>query len=112
ATAIAAHADNDYVQLLEEMGLAGAVLVGLFLAGISFTILRLALRGRSSISNAVYGLALGLIAVTIHSATDFGQRLPANFFITATFCGLIVAIARLEKRNHDIRRDEVHFQRA
>jgi O-antigen ligase/tetratricopeptide (TPR) repeat protein len=112
ATAIAVHADNDYAQLLEEMGLAGAILVGLFVGGVSFAILKLALRGRSSISNAVYGLALGLIAVAIHSATDFGQRLPANFCLTAIFCGLIVAIARLEKRNRDIRRDKVHSQRA
>ena len=40
ATAVAAHADNDYAQLLAEMGLTGAILVGLFLAGISFAILR------------------------------------------------------------------------
>ena len=112
ATAVAAHADNDYAQLLEEMGLVGAILIGLFFAGVAVAILKLAFRGHSSVSNAVYGLALGLIAVAIHSATDFGQRLPANFCITATFCGLIVAIARLEKRNRDIRHDRVPRQAA
>ena len=40
----------------------------------------------------------GLIAIAIHSATDFGQRLPANGCLTATFCGLIIAMSRLEKR--------------
>jgi O-antigen ligase/tetratricopeptide (TPR) repeat protein len=111
AAAVAEHADNDYAQLLEEMGLIGAITLGLFFAGIAVTALKLAYRGRSSISHAVYGLALGLIAIAIHSASDFGQRLPANFCLTATFCGLIVAIAGLEKRNRDIRHDRVHRQR-
>jgi O-antigen ligase/tetratricopeptide (TPR) repeat protein len=110
AAAVAAHADNDYAELLEEMGVAGAILVGLFFAGVAITILKLAFRGRSSVSNAVYGLALGLIAVALHSTTDFGQRLPANFCVTAAFCGLVVAIAGLEKRNRNIRHDRVHRQ--
>jgi tetratricopeptide (TPR) repeat protein len=33
----------------------------------------------------------------IHSATDFGQHLPANFCLSAVVCGLLVAIARRER---------------
>jgi O-antigen ligase/tetratricopeptide (TPR) repeat protein len=110
--AVATNADNDYVQLLEEMGLAGAILVGLFLAGVGFTAVKLGVRGHSSQSAAVYGLAFGLVAVAIHSATDFGQRLPANFCLTATFCGLVVAIAQAEKRKRGIRRDKLQPQRS
>jgi tetratricopeptide (TPR) repeat protein len=101
--AVAAHADNDYAQSLEEMGIVGAILIGIFLTGVALTIIKLAVRGRTPLSAAVYGLALGLIAVAIQSATDFGQRLPANFCLTGTFCGLVVAIARVEKRHREVR---------
>jgi tetratricopeptide (TPR) repeat protein/O-antigen ligase len=93
---LAAHADNDYAQLLEEMGLAGAAMVALFLIGVASTAIKLAVRGRTSSSAAVYGIAFGLIAVAIHSASDFGQRVPANFLLSATLCGLLVAITRSE----------------
>lgn len=95
---LAAHADNDYAQLLEEMGVAGAIFVGLFFAGVGFLAIQTIRQDRSPLSMANYGLLFGLIAIAIQSATDFGQRLPANFCLTATFCGLIVSIARNERR--------------
>lgn len=97
-SALAAHADNDYAQMLEEMGLIGASLVALFFAGVCFVAIQTIRHARSPLSMSVYGLLFGLIAVAIQSATDFGQRLPANFCLTATFCGLILSIARSERR--------------
>jgi tetratricopeptide (TPR) repeat protein len=96
--ALAGHADNDYVQLLEEMGLVGAALVLVFLIGVATIIAKLAVSGRTASSAAAFGLAFGLIAVAIHSASDFGQRLPANLCLSAATCGLLVAIARMERR--------------
>jgi hypothetical protein len=60
-------------------------------------IARLALHGRSSVAGGVLGLTFGLIAVAIHSFSDFGQRIPANLILSAAICGLIVAIAVEEK---------------
>lgn len=97
--AVAAHADNDYAQLLEETGLLGAVLVIAFVAGIAILAWKLMFQGRKSVSNAAFGIAFGLLAVAIHSATDFGQRVPANFGLSAIFCGLLVAIDRMEGRS-------------
>jgi tetratricopeptide (TPR) repeat protein len=107
ARALAAHADNDYAQLLEETGIAGAALLAVFLIGIGTLVVKLALRGRTSSSAAAFGIAFGLIAVLIHSATDFGQRLPANFCLSATLCGLLVAIARMEHRASHARRGDL-----
>jgi O-antigen ligase/cytochrome c-type biogenesis protein CcmH/NrfG len=94
---VAAHADNDYAQLLEETGVAGAILVAAFLFGISQLVLKLVRRKGSSSSVAAFGLAFGLIAVAIHSASDFGQRVPANLCLTATICGLLVALSLQER---------------
>jgi tetratricopeptide (TPR) repeat protein len=98
---LAAQADNDYAQLLEETGITGAALVGAFAAGIAWLVFRLATRGQTPVSEGVFGLMFGLIAIAIHSATDFGQRLPANGCLTATYCGLIVAMSRIEKRHQN-----------
>jgi O-antigen ligase len=94
---IATHADNDYAQLLEETGIVGAALVAAFLAGIAYLIGWLTFRGRSSAAAGALGLAFGLIAVSIHSFSDFGQRVPAVFCLSAAMCGLVVAIAIEEK---------------
>jgi O-antigen ligase len=100
---IAAHADNEYAQLLEETGIFGCAAAAIVLCGVAALIGRLAFRGRKPISVAVYGIMFGLIAVAIHSATDFGQRLPANLVLSATFCGLLVAIARGESPRPGVR---------
>jgi tetratricopeptide (TPR) repeat protein len=100
---VAEHADNDYAQLLEETGIVGGLLVTAFVISIGTLAVRLAIRGRTAASAAAFGLGFGLIAVAIHSATDFGQRLPANFVLSATFCGLVVAISRIEARDRLVR---------
>jgi len=43
---LAAHADNDYVELLEEVGLTGALCVAAFVASIGILAYRLMSRGR------------------------------------------------------------------
>lgn len=102
--AVAVHADNDYAQLLEETGLVGTVLVAAFVIGIATLIIALVRNGRTPAAYAAFGLGFGLLAVAIHSGSDFGQRIPANFILSATFCGLAVSIARIEARDRLLRR--------
>jgi O-antigen ligase/tetratricopeptide (TPR) repeat protein len=97
APIIAEHADNDYAQLLEETGVVGAALVGVFLLTILGLLIKLCRRGRTPLSAAAFGLAFGMLAVALHSATDFGQHLPAVFCLSAVTCGLIVQLARWER---------------
>jgi tetratricopeptide (TPR) repeat protein/O-antigen ligase len=95
---LAAHADNDYAELLEEVGISGAICIAGLLAWAGVQVVRLILRGRSPLSSAAYGIGFGLLAVAIHSATDFGQHVPAVFCLSAILCGLLVAIARIDGR--------------
>lgn len=96
---LAAHAENEYAQALEETGLLGLVSL------IIFGIIIWSSYGRSTriseqpIYSAAYGLGFGILAILFHSLSDFGQHLPANAILTATFCALLLGLARQEKKS-------------
>lgn len=94
---IAGHADNDYAQLLEETGVVGAAAVAAFLAIIVGALIALCRRGATPLSTAAFGLVFGLVAVAIHSASDFGQHIPAVFCLTAVYCGIAIQLRRIER---------------
>ncbi len=91
---IAGYAENEYAQLAEETGSIGLVLIGLF----GFVVIRNYIRclcRKDGISPFIgYGLGYGLIAVAIHSFSDFGLHLPANAVLAALYCGIIIRIGR------------------
>ena len=95
--AIATHAENEYAQVLEETGIIGLVLLVAF----GIIIWRKYTRnisGANSLTSAVtYGLGFGLAAILFQSLTDFGQHIPANAFLSAVLCGLILALNSAEK---------------
>jgi O-antigen ligase len=108
---IAENADNDFAQLLEETGLFGVAIVTALLLGVAALIVKLILSGRRPLSAASYGILFAILAVAIHSTTDFGQRLPANLSLTAALSGLVVAIASAEPRRHNSPRSVSQFAR-
>ena len=89
----AAYAENEYAQVLEETGLLGlgvlVILGGSVWAGYARSVRREA----EPICTAAYGLGFGLLAVLIHSLSDFGQHLSANAILSATFCALLLILA-------------------
>jgi tetratricopeptide (TPR) repeat protein len=90
---LAMHAENEYAQAAEETGSLGLLALALFGTGVVVSYVR-GIKTRSSpIHTAAYGLGFGLAAVLFHSLSDFGQHLPANAMLSATCCGLLVALA-------------------
>ena len=92
--ALAAHAENEYAQATEETGLIG---LGSLIAFGTIVWLNYARNIRSSslaIRSAAYGLGFGLLAILLHSWTDFGQHLPANATLSAIFCALMLVLSR------------------
>jgi len=86
------HAENEYVQLAEETGLVGLGLMLFFVVLVVLSFFR-AIRHKDRALNMVsYGLGFGIVAVLVHSLSDFGQRLPANATLTAVFCGLLIVL--------------------
>jgi hypothetical protein len=94
------HVHNDYLELLAEYGLVGAVLVGLFLGahlGSGMAGLRRIVReqiqpGTPRLSNDLalcIGALSAIAALLLHSVLDFNLHIPANALVVAFLFGLI-----------------------
>jgi len=93
--AIASHAENEYAQTAEEtgvIGLAALMLLGAFAWSSYIGVVR---NPRTAIHSAAYGLGFGLLAILVHSLSDFGQHLPANACLSAIFCALLIRLRHI-----------------
>lgn len=93
-SAVASHAENEYAQAAEETGLIGLLTLVVFGIIVWRSYVRNVRTGFVPIGSAAYGLGFGLLAVMIHSLSDFGQHIPANAFLSSVFCALLVVLAR------------------
>ena len=95
-TIIFTHAENEYAQLMEETGAAGVAIALAFVAMIAAAFVRVTGSPKRPEQYAAFGLGFGLIAILIHSASDFGQHVPADATLTAVFCGLLICLVRAD----------------
>jgi len=91
------HAENEYAQVLEETGIVGFSLLITFAIIIMSSYLRNLRSAKSPIQSVAYGLGFGLLAILIHSFSDYGQHIPANAFLSAIFCALLIGLAGQKK---------------
>lgn len=90
--ALAAHAENEYAQAAEETGALGFAALAAFGIIVWRSYARTIRTIRVPVQFAAYGLGFGLAAVLAHSLSDFGQHLPANAFLSAVFCALLLRL--------------------
>ena len=93
--ALAAYAENEYAQTAEETGLIGLVSLIFFGFMIWTNYARNIRRASIPIRSASYGLGFGLLAIMLHSLSDFGQHLPANAVLSVVSCALLLVLARI-----------------
>jgi len=95
---LASHAENEYAQAAEETGIVGFILLLAFWVSIWSTQVRIVKTPSVPIRSAAYGLGFGLVAILVHSLSDFGQHLPANAFLSAVSCGLLLGLVSTGKK--------------
>jgi O-antigen ligase/tetratricopeptide (TPR) repeat protein len=83
------HAHNDWLELAAESGGAGLLII---LSGLFWAACRLLKTTRSDSDSLAVGMTIGglgvLLAVSLHSLTDFSLHKPANAFLLAVILGL------------------------
>ncbi|MBA7506218.1 hypothetical protein ES706_04899 [subsurface metagenome] len=97
---LAAHAENEYAQAAEETGLIGLAALVIFGIIVWVAYVRNITVGSIPIRSATYGLGFGLLAIMLHSLSDFGQHLPANALLSGVSCALLLGIARSGQKNN------------
>ncbi len=97
--ALATHAENEYAQVMEEIGLAGFAILVLFGIMVWSAYFRTIRRAGRPICLSAYGLGFGICAILVHSLTDFGQHIPANTFLSAVFCAVILTLGCIRQKD-------------
>ncbi|MFA5548331.1 MAG: O-antigen ligase family protein [Porticoccaceae bacterium] len=93
------HAHNDYLQFLAEFGLLGSLPLGLFVLAALYQALRALWRRESYYRSGLgFAAAMGILALMIHSLTDFNHQIPANAATFVVLCAIAV-LARHHRRD-------------
>jgi len=87
-------AHNDYAQLVAEGGWVAAILVGWLIVGFGRRALRRVRRSDGALSASRLGLALGLVALSLHALVDFNHQIPANALLFVAIAALLVTRPR------------------
>ena len=96
------HAHNDYIQFWVEYGAIGSTPLALFVL-ISLTLALKALWNRESFfrSGVGFGASMGLLAILIHSWTDYNLQIPANAATFVVICAVaVLASTHASNRRH------------
>ncbi len=92
------HAHNDYLEYLAELGLIGGILL---IGGLLFMAINSFLVWRERRHPQVKGLAMGgiiaVVAILIHSLTDFNLHIPANMLLFTVVLSLTMVTAFHQK---------------
>lgn len=102
--AVAEQADNDYAQLFEEQGLVGVFLVAGMIGTLVAAVRAVISQGLGQSKYVAYGALYGFVAIAVQCFTDFGQRVPAVFCVTAALAGVLVGLAANVAGSRDLHR--------
>ena len=86
------HAHNDYLELLLETGLAGAIITVAFFFFLFRVIMKAQWRGRDLYLGA--GFAASITTMALHSLVDFNLHILSNALLFSLIMGLAVAMSR------------------
>jgi O-antigen ligase len=83
------YAHNDYLQIAAELGVIGFLIAAILVVPIFAGTFRASFRAADRTSRFLaLGCAGAIMAMCIHSFTDFNMYVPANAFVFAWICGI------------------------
>ena len=95
---IVAQSHNDYLQVIADCGVIGAVLLVLFLASLCIAMRRALRVSDRQITGVALACSAGLIGILVHSFFDFNLQIPSNallfLFLTVMVSNVPAAASR------------------
>ena len=86
------HAHNDYLEVLLEQGLVGAVILCVLSFYLIFRMIKRYRKSQSLIRQKILlSCSFALVATMVHSFVDFPLQIPANAALFACFVGILIA---------------------
>ena len=94
-TSILEQAHNDWLEWASTAGIAGAVVLALFLAGVGVGLRPSRVRRlRFDLRYPLAGAATAFVATALHEMVGFGLQTPVNRYLLAAWAGLIWGVWR------------------
>lgn len=91
--------ENDYLEFFAELGLLGLLLLATIVGSSLFAAIQSLRRRRSQFYKGIaFGCTVGLVALLVHSLTDFNLRIPANACVFVVL--LVLAQKSLSLERH------------
>lgn len=107
------HVHNDYVEFAAETGWVGAALLFLPMAYLLIRmILSFVYDSRRYRPSILLGCVGSVLALLLHSATDFNLQIPANALVLAVVLGIGYKAACLERRDEKSERERAPSREA
>jgi O-antigen ligase/tetratricopeptide (TPR) repeat protein len=107
---IATHAENEYAQLMTEMGGMGVAMAIWFIAMVAWAYVRTMRKGSSDAAAIAIGMGYGVLAILIQSVFDFGQHLPANAMLMAVSCAILLNLPKTQRRSSEVKQEAAVFR--
>ncbi|HXX53154.1 MAG TPA: O-antigen ligase family protein [Thermodesulfovibrionales bacterium] len=90
-----AHAHNDYLELLLELGIVGSIIVVIFFLIVLGKIMRTDWKGKNLYLGA--SLLSSITTIAVHSMVDFNLHIPSNAILFSLILGLAVSLSRAKE---------------
>jgi O-antigen ligase len=100
-TLVVGQAHNDYLQIVADAGIVGAIIALWFIFLIARDTVRASRHGSRAMSGTALGAAGGLFALFVHSLFDFNFQIPSNallFLVLTSVVSQIASAATREKK--------------
>ncbi|MDP8248115.1 MAG: O-antigen ligase family protein [Candidatus Tritonobacter lacicola] len=93
SNAIYDHAHNDYLEFLVEFGIVGLVcLIWILVLIVRKAVALLRAESTPYARGLTAGIAASMLAILLHSFTDFGLHMPANALVFAVLIGILFSM--------------------
>ena len=87
------HAHNDYIEFVVELGLVGLiVLIWILVSFVRKTATLLRADSTPYARGLTAGIAASILAILLHSFTDFGLHMPANGLVFTVLIGILFSL--------------------